>query len=101
MEGEEKATYLTSWNEASVSSACCSHEISSPSCGTVLSSPVDRTPGPGLSSLRLLGGEAENNRHVVIMSLKALVLGDTMMGWVLFLETGCLSMEIKAPKHCV
>lgn len=98
MEGEEEATYLTSWNEASVSSSCWSHEISSPSYGTVLSSTVDWIPGPGPLSLRLLGKEAENTKHVVIVPFKALVLGTPW--WVLSLETKCLSMEIKASKCC-
>lgn len=80
MEGEEKATYFTSWNEASVSSACCSHEISSPSYGIVLSSTVDWIPGPEPLPLRLLGREAENTKHVVIMSLKVLMVENTMMG---------------------
>lgn len=98
MEGEEEATNLTSWNEASFSSSCWSHEISSPSYGTVLSSAVDWTPGSGPLFLRLLGGEAENTRHVVTVPFKALILGAPW--WVLSLETRCLSMKIKAPKCC-
>lgn len=53
--------------------------MSSPSYATVLSSTVVWTLGPQPSALGLLDREAENTRHVGIMSLKALMVGTIMM----------------------
>jgi hypothetical protein len=46
----------------------------------VLSSTVAWILGPQPSALGLMDREAENTRHVGIMSLKALMVGTTMMG---------------------